>query len=49
MTDTEALHKILQAWTDAGSNPAYHIRFKQRLRSEWPTLADALDLAACER
>lgn len=35
--------RIWRAWTVQGPVPAYHEAAKDRLRIEWPTLAEALD------
>lgn len=37
------LTPVIQAWTNPGPSPSYHEMQKQRLRREWPVLAQALD------
>lgn len=39
------LEAITGAWTNAGPMPDYHEHMKNKLRRDWPTLADALDEA----
>lgn len=39
------LEAIEAAWLDAGPQPDYHEHMKNKLRRDWPTLADALDEA----
>lgn len=39
------LESVQSAWLDAGSVPDYHEHMKNKLRREWPTLADTLDEA----
>ena len=41
----EALREIREAWTNAGPAPAYHRAAQDRLRVEWPTLAEAIEEA----
>jgi hypothetical protein len=36
---------ILDAWNEPGSVPGVHRAAQQRLRHEWPILANALDKA----
>lgn len=38
-----AVLAVIAAWTNPGPNPWYHDQAKAKLRSEWPTLARALD------
>lgn len=40
---SEAVDNVVKAWTDAGPYPPEHHRQAQRLRDEWPALANALD------
>lgn len=39
------LEALQGAWVDAGPVPEYHEAMKEKLRAEWPTLANALDEA----
>ena len=39
------LAAIQGAWMDAGPVPDYHEHMKNKLRRDWPTLAEALDKA----
>lgn len=43
------LASILNAWTVPGPQPEYHRAMQERLRREWPVLANALDHAARDR
>lgn len=36
---------IIGAWVDEGPAPGYHREMQEKIRREWPTLADALDRA----
>lgn len=39
----------VEAWTDPGPVPKYHRQMQATLRSKWPVLAGALDMAASKR
>ena len=39
------LKAIQDAWVDAGPVPEYHEHMQNKLRRDWPTLANALDEA----
>lgn len=41
----EELERILDAWTKPGTHPVFHLKWQDRLRKEWPVLAQALDAA----
>lgn len=41
-----AAEAVAAAWTEAGTHPGYHVAWQETLRSEWPTLANALDRLA---
>lgn len=46
ISNAEARLAVIQnAWVDAGPMPDYHEHMKNKLRHDWPTLADALDEA----
>ena len=45
----EELLRVWLAWNDPGINPEYHHRMQNRLRSEWPVLAESLDQLRMER
>jgi hypothetical protein len=34
---------VADAWMDPGPVPAYHRKWQERLRTEWPTLARAVE------
>lgn len=40
------LERIVQAWHVPGPVPGYHRAWQERLRRDWPALANALDAAA---
>ena len=42
----EQADRILRAWINPGRNPLSHRKMQDRLREEWPVLAQALDAAA---
>lgn len=42
------MNKVLAAWTVEGPCPEFHREAQDRLRRDWPTLANALDEAAKE-
>lgn len=42
----DRLEAIMKAWTDAGAVPDYHEHMKNKLRRDWPALAEALDKLA---
>lgn len=39
----QAAEQVVAAWAVSGPQPDYHERWQHRLRTEWPTLARALD------
>ena len=39
----DTIDGVIEAWTDAGSHPTFHMRMQNSLRSEWPTLAGAIE------
>lgn len=43
MTEREAIEAVKRAWLVEGPAPEFHRRWKNRLRSEWPSLADAVE------
>jgi len=43
---TAAVRQVISAWTVPGRVPAYHKAWQDRLRKEWPVLANALDALA---
>lgn len=46
ISNAEARLAVIQnAWVDAGPQPDYHAHMQDKLRRDWPTLADALDEA----
>jgi hypothetical protein len=40
------VRRVIAAWTSPGPVPEYHAQWVERLRREWPTLANALDALA---
>jgi len=47
-TSKEAL-AVIEAWTNKGANPKYHLKAKERLRREWPVLYRSIEKLAKER
>lgn len=47
--ELENIKAVKDAWTNPGPVPFYHNKWKHLLRSDWPTLADALDKLTGER
>lgn len=43
MNREEATAKVIEAWTKAGSHPAYHFAMQKQLKREWPVLAKAIE------
>lgn len=39
----ETVVNVWRAWNVPGTHPDYHRRAQQKLRKDWPTLANALD------
>ena len=48
-SDKELLDGIIKAWVDKGGHPLYHDRVQRKVKSEWPTLANAIEKAIRER
>lgn len=44
-----ALEAIIRAWTVQGANPRHHQMMQAKLRSEWPSLASAIERALKEK
>lgn len=42
-SDEEIIKEIDNAWNNPGPVPSYHYAMQNKLRREWPTLANALD------
>jgi hypothetical protein len=45
----QAIEAVIYAWTIEGQHPPTHNAAKEKLRREWPTLANALDALAREK
>jgi hypothetical protein len=48
MTTDDAVAAVVAAWLDPGVQPGYHRFMQDRLHTEWPVLAKALEALAAK-
>ncbi len=42
----QAARQVVRAWLEPRPHPDYHLTMQDRLRMEWPVLAEALEVLA---